>query len=121
MRVADRERQDVVHELLVHRGEVRGRMWHRRMEARAHGFRNRLPHRPRAYVLEIIEHLVEHAVALCARAGPVGGVESASVCLLIHSPQSSMNSLTISFRAMTSYVMVRNDKIAGRSGVLTIC
>ncbi len=60
-------------------------------------------------------------MALRARAGPIGGIEAASVCLLTHSPQSSMNLLTISFREIAGYVTPWRGKSAPRPVLLTFC
>jgi hypothetical protein len=48
-------------------------------------------------MLEIVEDIVEHPVPLGAGAGPIGRIEAWRLCLLVHSPQSFTNSLTISF------------------------
>jgi hypothetical protein len=51
-------------------------------------------------------------VALGARAAPIRGVQAASVCLFIHSPQSYTNLLTISFRWRIGYVPPAHGEIA---------
>lgn len=76
MRIADRKRQDTVHEGLVNLVQPASLPGQGLAKAPAHRVGNRLPDRPLANALEIIQHIVEHAVALRPEPAPVDGVET---------------------------------------------
>ncbi len=75
MGIPGRERKDVAHELVMHRGKLGRRDRHWPVKTRAHAIGDRLPNRALADVLEIIDDVVEHPVPLGTQARPICGIE----------------------------------------------
>ena len=63
--------QNVSHEGVMHRRQIIGLCRQCFAKPGAHILRNRLPHRPLADMLQIVEHIIEHAMSLRAQLGPV--------------------------------------------------
>ena len=78
MGIAGGVRENMTHELVMHGGEIARPGRHDVAKARALCVRNRLPHRALADILDVVENIVEHAVALRAGAAPIGGIEAAA-------------------------------------------
>ena len=75
MRVARGIRQDFVEESSVEGGEVAGLLGERLAKAGADRVRDRLPDRPIADPFDVVEHIVEHAMALMAHRRPIRRIE----------------------------------------------
>ena len=75
MNVSRRERQDVVHELLMDVGERARCNWNRGRKSLPYLVRYGLPNRTLAYVLAVVENVVEHAVRLRSQTIPIRWIE----------------------------------------------
>ena len=75
MNIARRERQDVLHELLMDFGEWRSLRRNRGAKSPAHFIRDRLPNWALPYVPGVMENVVEHPVSLGAKSFPIGRVK----------------------------------------------
>ena len=75
MGIAGGERHYVRHESPMGLGEARRRMRQRLTKASPRLLGNWLPDRPRLDALEVVEDVVQHAMALSAEARPVHGIE----------------------------------------------
>ena len=80
MHIAGGVRENVAHERIVHGGKIARPARKFFAQTRAHAVRDRLPDRARADVLDVIENIVEHPVALRAGAMPIRGIEIAAGC-----------------------------------------
>ena len=69
MHVALSVGQHLAHELGMNLGEIFTLPWRGRLKMRAHIGWNRLPDGPLANVLDVAEHVVQHAVSLRAKLG----------------------------------------------------
>ncbi len=75
MHVARRIRQDVPHELLVYGSESGRRGGKAALEPGSNLLRNRLPHRTFSNILYVVEHVVEHTMAIGPETRPIRRVE----------------------------------------------
>ncbi len=75
MHITGRVGQDVAHEFVMNGGQVGGGLGKIAMEPGAHLIGDRLPDRPLANVLDIVERIFEHLVGLIAKGRPILGVE----------------------------------------------
>jgi hypothetical protein len=77
MGVANHVRQDVLHDAGVHVGQVARRRGQGGVEQLARCIGDGLPDRARANVLDVVQHIAEHLLALAAKRRPVARVEVA--------------------------------------------
>ena len=75
MHVAGGVGQDIAHEFPVHGGQIGRRFGKIAAEPGAHLIGNRLPDGTLADVLDVVEHVVQHAVRLAAKARPIFGIK----------------------------------------------
>ena len=71
VRIAGRERKHIAHELAVDGREIGATNRNRFTQTVTHGVRDRLPGRPFADVLDVIENIIEHLVPLGTQIRPI--------------------------------------------------
>jgi hypothetical protein len=75
MHIARSERQDGIHELSVDLSQRRRSGGNRGLKPVPHALRDGLPHRPLAYVLDVIDDVVQHLVGLDSKLFPILWIE----------------------------------------------
>src|ERR1019366_6349334 len=82
-----RIRQNLPHEAAMKRRQIRRFLGKRLTERLTHGAGNGLPDRPVADMFGVVQHIVEHAMCLSAKAWPIRWVKRISIrrwrCLLL--------------------------------------
>ena len=79
VQVARAVRKDLFEELLVHPSERGGFQGQGRVEAGPDRVRHGPPHGTRPQALEMVKHVVQHAVGLAARLRPVLGIKAGGI------------------------------------------